>query len=87
MDPATFAPSLEEARRNGYAVNDESTEPGVLALGAPLWTGPGTPSAAISISMPTSRSSPETITEAGAALLESVGALQADLNEQPWRER
>ncbi len=46
---------LAEVRRQGYAVNDEETIPGAVAIGVPIFDANGRVFAAVSITAPTTR--------------------------------
>ncbi|MGW6401286.1 IclR family transcriptional regulator [Streptomyces sp. NPDC055134] len=52
---AAFKSELAAVRRNGYAVNLESTEEGISAVGAALHRGDGKAVAAVSVAVPSSR--------------------------------
>jgi DNA-binding IclR family transcriptional regulator len=51
--------ALERARRRGYAIDDEEIEPGVRCIGAPIFSPSGAPIAAVSISGPVARMTPQ----------------------------
>ncbi len=58
---------LDEVRRNGYAVDDEENDVGVICLGAPIMEA-GLPVGAISLSLPKTRLTPSRRKEIIAAL-------------------
>ena len=51
--------ALERVRRRGYAIDDEEIEPGVRCIGAPVFSPSGAPIAAVSISGPVVRITPQ----------------------------
>jgi DNA-binding IclR family transcriptional regulator len=59
---------LEQIRERGYATADEELEVGASAVGAALLDSMGTPVGAISVGGPTSRLSPNRLTELGKEL-------------------
>lgn len=56
---AAFQAELETVRRLGYAVNEEETVPGAVLVGAPVFDANDRAFAALSVSAPTPRCSPE----------------------------
>ncbi|MGW4231668.1 IclR family transcriptional regulator [Streptomyces sp. NPDC004980] len=70
---------LERIARNGFAVNQERSERGLVAVGVPVRDPDGTPLAGLSVSMPSvrydSRGLPSLVATLGAA----ARALEADL--------
>ena len=63
-----LARELRTARRRGFAVNDQETEVGLTAVGVAVPDPSGPPSAALSVSMPRVRYSPERLPGWSAAL-------------------
>ena len=55
VDPAVFLKTIEDVRKNGYALDDEERESGLTCIGAPVLDRDGNAIAAISMSGPTSR--------------------------------
>lgn len=55
VDVDALLRDLARIRRQGFAVNDQRTETGVTAIGCVVAGPPGSPSAAISLAMPTVR--------------------------------
>jgi IclR family transcriptional regulator, KDG regulon repressor len=75
---------LEQARRDGYAENDEETAVGLYAVAVPVRNDSGTTLAALTVCVPTSRMTPERreilladLRAAGARLSELVHWLPA----------
>ena len=54
-DVAEFRRELEKVRRRGWALDYEEQEEGVACVGAPILSGQSLPTAALSVSGPTSR--------------------------------
>lgn len=54
-DPLEFRRELEKVRRRGWALDYEEQEEGVACVGAPILTHEALPTAALSVSGPTSR--------------------------------
>lgn len=79
VDSSSFDTSLAGIRACGYAIKDESLEPEIFAIGTALLTSRTTASAGLSISMPTTRSSPERTAELVPVLLRATAELQAEL--------
>lgn len=77
---------LDQARRHGYAVNKEETEPGVGAVGAAIVLPGGRSLAAISVAAPAARLDGVLRQEAIAVILacrDRIAALAADLVTGP----
>jgi IclR family acetate operon transcriptional repressor len=76
-------PSLIEAlrhvRRNGYAVDDEEYQPGVICIGAAIRDHNGAVVGAISASTPTMRANDEHLTLVREQVCTAVRALSAEL--------
>jgi IclR family acetate operon transcriptional repressor len=76
-------PSLIEAlrhvRRNGYAVDDEEYQPGVICIGAAIRDHNGAVVGAISASTPTMRANDEHLTLVREQVCSAVRALSAEL--------
>lgn len=58
-DPAAFRQQLAESRRRGYATDFEESTPGLCCIAAPVFDSNGTEVAAISVSVPSVRFTPE----------------------------
>lgn len=70
---------LDRVRKAGYAVNDEETILGAVLIGAPVFDAQGKAFAAISVSAPTPRCSPEKRRAMAAAVKQAGAALSRDL--------
>jgi DNA-binding IclR family transcriptional regulator len=70
---------LADARRLGYAVQREESEPGVSAIAAPIRIGDQVASFALSAAMPTSRLDDRVAPVIGAAVVKTVGELAGAL--------
>jgi IclR family acetate operon transcriptional repressor len=66
---------LEQVRKNGYATTWEELEAGLCSTAAPVRGGRGTVIAAISVSAPTVRTSPERLRELAEHVVETAEAL------------
>jgi IclR family acetate operon transcriptional repressor len=72
---AELTAELGRIRAQGYAVDDQENEPGVVCLAVPVFlTAPSRPSGAISISAPASRTSLASLIEALPAIRATVAA-------------
>jgi IclR family transcriptional regulator, acetate operon repressor len=69
---------LRTVRRRGFAVNDQATETGLIAVGAAVPTG-GAPAAGISVALPSARWSRDRLPEWGPAVAATAAAIGADL--------
>ena len=58
-DKNTFCKTLDEIRRNGFAVDEQDYELGAYAFGAPVYDHEGNVVAGMSITTPTARYNPE----------------------------
>jgi DNA-binding IclR family transcriptional regulator len=58
VDPTELATLLDAARRDGFAVEENETDLGVMCIGVPVFDRDGV-AGAISLSLPTARSGPE----------------------------
>jgi DNA-binding IclR family transcriptional regulator len=77
--PAVLLAQLAEARRMGYAVNDEETEPGVRYAAAPIFDQEGTIVAALSLGAPVLRASHADLPRLGAAVAVAAARISASL--------
>lgn len=69
---------LARVRKQGYAVDNEENEEGVCCVGAPVWSFGTHPVAAISVSGPTFRMTPEKI----PIVAQSIAAIANGLSRQ-----
>jgi DNA-binding IclR family transcriptional regulator len=81
---AALKADLATVRARGYAVTDEELEPGLIAIAAPVFGYDGAVIAALSVSAPTSRMTPERATVAAERLMEEAAGLSAVLG---YRQR
>jgi IclR family acetate operon transcriptional repressor len=72
-----FRSELGEVRRRGYAVDDEEFEEGLRCVGAPVRDHSGRVIAAISITGPAFRLTPERLTAIGNAVIRAAEELSA----------
>ena len=70
---------LRAVRRRGFAVNDQDTEAGLIAVGVAVPPAGGFSGAALSLAAPTARYSRDRLPVWGAALAEAAGAIARDL--------
>jgi len=90
-----FRQELEKVRRQGYAVDDEEAVQGARCVSAPILNSAGEPIAALSVSGPVTRVSPNlvnamagAVTSAAAAISAAMGFSQPDdKTENPKRTR
>ncbi|MDT0403448.1 MULTISPECIES: IclR family transcriptional regulator [Streptomyces] len=82
-DPARLRTELARLRRNGFAVNQERSERGLVAVGVPVRDRDGTAVAGLSVSMPGVRYDPHRLQPLVSTLEAAARALEADLSEQP----
>ncbi len=80
LDPAAFREQLEEIRRMGYATSQEEREPGAAAVSAPVFDRSGRLAAALSVSGPSARFTPEIIREQSALIIQSAQRMGAMLS-------
>jgi len=85
VDLDRLVADLRQARRRGFAINDQATERGVSAVGRAIRSGDGPPSAALCIASPTARFSRERASELGHMLFTAVGDLERALAAAPDR--
>jgi len=82
LDPATAARlerELRAVRRRGFAINDQETEAGLIAVGVALPGLPGVPASGISLAMPRVRYSRDRLAAWGAALRAAAESIARDL--------
>ncbi|MER5741999.1 IclR family transcriptional regulator [Streptomyces sp. NPDC002225] len=80
-DPARLRTELKRLRGNGFAVNRERSERGLIAVGVPVRDREGTALAGLSVSMPSVRYDPHRLPSLVAALNATARALEEDLAE------
>ena len=73
--------ALRHVRRNGYAMDDEEYQPGVICVGAAIRDHNGAVVGAISASTPTMRASDEHLTLVREQVVTAVRALSAEIGE------
>jgi IclR family transcriptional regulator, acetate operon repressor len=71
--------ALRHVRRNGYAMDDEEYQPGVICIGAAIRDHNGAVVGAISASTPTMRASEQHLTLVREQVISAVRALSAEL--------
>jgi DNA-binding IclR family transcriptional regulator len=81
-DLARLRTELRRLRRNGFAVNRERSERGLVAVGVPVRDREGTALAGLSVSMPSVRYDPHRLQPLVTALEASTHALERDLSYQ-----
>lgn len=81
-DLARLRTELKRLRRNGFAVNQERSERGLVAVGVPVRDRDGTAVAGLSVSMPGVRYDPHRLQPLVATLDAAARALEADLAGQ-----
>jgi DNA-binding IclR family transcriptional regulator len=79
-DLARLKRELATIRKNGFAVNQDRSERGVVAVGVPVRYEDGTPRAGISVSMPSVRYDRKALPHIVSTLTAAARALEADLN-------
>ena len=71
--------TCEATRRNGYAMDDEEYQPGVICIGAAIRDHNGAVVGAISASTPTMRASDQHLTLVREQVVSAVRALSAEI--------
>ena len=79
VEEAALEASLQEVRRQGYAIVHEEFEEGFSAVAAPVFDHANRVAGALSISGPTYRLGPDTIEVYVEPLLETAAAVSADM--------
>ncbi|MGF1470432.1 MAG: IclR family transcriptional regulator [Rubrobacteraceae bacterium] len=79
VDPAALREELQRVRELGYAIADEENEPGIRAVAVPVKNHLGRSIGAVSIAVPTLRSSVEALKEAVPVLQEAVETIEIEL--------
>jgi DNA-binding IclR family transcriptional regulator len=80
LDLAGLTAELAQIARQGFAVNLERSERGVVAVGVPVRGGDGAVVAALSVSLPSVRYDAEQLPRLVAVLSEAAGAVERDLS-------
>ncbi|MER6340052.1 IclR family transcriptional regulator [Streptomyces tendae] len=80
-DLARLRTELKRLRRNGFAVNRERSEHGLIAVGVPVRDRDGTALAGLSVSMPGVRYEPRRLQALVATLEAAAHALEDDLSD------
>ncbi len=78
-DLASLRTELRRIRRNGFAVNSERSERGLVAIGVPVRGTDGPAQAGLSVSMPSVRYDPRQLPSLVATLAAAARGLEADL--------
>ncbi|MFJ8107873.1 IclR family transcriptional regulator [Streptomyces sp. NPDC096132] len=81
-DLSTLRNELRRIRRNGFAVNQERSERGLVAVGVPVRDREGTALASLAISMPSVRYDRHRLQPLVATLNAAARAVEKDLTEQ-----
>ncbi|WP_432102217.1 IclR family transcriptional regulator [Streptomyces sp. bgisy091] len=81
-DPARLRTELRRLRRNGFAVNKERSERGLVAVGVPVRDEDGTALAGLSVSIPSVRYDPHRLRSLVDTLESAARALERDLAGQ-----
>ncbi len=84
---AALEAELVTVRVNGYAVTDEELEPGLVAVAAPVFAGGLPAMAAISVSAPAARLTPDLIPATAAKCVRVADSLSAMLGGPPGTGR
>ncbi|NMH97509.1 IclR family transcriptional regulator domain-containing protein [Pseudonocardia acidicola] len=82
-DRAVLARELELIRERGFAINDQLTEPGVMAVGMAVRDPHGVPLAGVSVSLPSVRFDRDRLPGLVGALSRAVAGIERDLAAQP----
>jgi DNA-binding IclR family transcriptional regulator len=77
--PAELRADLDEIRARGYAIDDVENEDGVRCVAAAVVDRAGTPRAAVSVSGPTARVTPERVPELAELTVAAAARLSAAL--------
>ena len=78
-DPAALRASLARVREQGYAIEDEDSEPGIRCIAAPVFGADGAVLGAIGIAGPSQRLSLEVLTGLWRPLVETAEAVSMRL--------
>ena len=80
-DFSAFIEELRQVRRNGYAMDREEFQPGVICIGSAIRDHAGAVVGAISASMPAMRASDEHVALVRNEIMTATAALSAELGE------
>lgn len=80
-DYGAFIEELRHVRRNGYAMDREEFQPGVICIGSAIRDHAGAVVGAISASMPAMRATEEHVALVRNEIIAAVSALNAELGE------
>ena len=78
--------ALGEARKRGFVIDDEAQVPGMRCVAAPFYDTWGEVAAAISISGPSSRLTPERLPELGRLVADTASRITERLGGKPVKE-
>lgn len=78
-DLSALRTDLARVRRNGFALNRERSERGLVAIGVPVRYPDGAAAAGLSVAMPSVRYHPQRLSALVGALNSAARALEADL--------
>ncbi|MCC6458112.1 MAG: IclR family transcriptional regulator [Caldilineaceae bacterium] len=76
---ASVMKALAQARKEGYALDDQENEDGARCVGAPIFEYPGRVTAAISVSAPASRLGRDQVGDVAAALCAAAATISRQL--------
>ncbi len=82
---AALEADLAQVRQRGYAITDAELEPGLVAVAAPVYGDEAAVVAALSVSGPASRLTPDRIADVAPQCVAQAAALSAVLGYQPAR--
>ena len=84
-DPKVLARQLDEIRQKGYALANEELEFGLVSVAAPIWNHEHTPVAAVAISGPSFRFTPERLATHATCVCRTAAAISEDLGYHSGR--
>lgn len=79
VDPDALREELRRTRERGYAIDDGENEPGARCVGAPIFDHRGEVIAALSVSGPASRVTPDRIPHIAARLIDATNQISENL--------
>jgi DNA-binding IclR family transcriptional regulator len=79
-DLARLEADLARVRTSGFALNNERSERGIVAVGVPVQGGDGVPVAGLSVSMPSVRYDPHRLPALVETLRRAAGAVESALS-------
>jgi IclR family transcriptional regulator, acetate operon repressor len=86
VDTARLLNELQLVRKCGFAINNQQTEPGVAAVGVPIWPASGLPVGALCLGVPAARFKRERIPVYVSSLRAASAKIRADLASAPALE-